>query len=138
MRNHISLLAFSLALGSLAHAAGDLAKLTSKREALNNDVMRLVQPLKCSADTDCAALEMGVKPCGGPWKYVIYSKKNSKVATLKKKLADYNALDQKINEQQQTMSDCMVSVKPSPKCVNKMCIDSANANAAGAAQGLTK
>ena len=113
-------------------------KLVGERERLNAEVMRLSQPLKCKADTDCSSLPMGAKPCGGPWKYVLYSSKNSKVPALKKKLDEYNKLDQQINEKQQVMSDCSVSLEPEPKCVKNQCMDAANANAPNAKEGLDK
>ena len=113
-------------------------KLIGQRTRLNDDVLRLSQPAKCKVDGDCAVLPMGVKPCGGPWKYVLYAKKNSKLAKLKARLADYNKLDQQINESQQTMSDCSMTVQPQLKCEHSMCIDSQNANAANAATGFEK
>jgi hypothetical protein len=108
----------------------------AQRARLNDEVLRLSQPLKCSADSDCASLPMGSKPCGGPWKYVLYSKKNAKVPALKKKLTDYNKLDQKINEATEVMSDCSVALEPVAKCVKSVCTDTANANAENAKAGF--
>ena len=121
---------------TLARAEGQAQKpdhLINERARLNDEVLRLSQPLTCKADTDCASLAMGSKPCGGPWKFVLYSKKNTKLSSLKKKLADYNKLDQKVNESQQLMSDCSVTLEPEPKCVNKMCVDAANVSASNTA-----
>jgi hypothetical protein len=111
-------------------------KRIAQRARLNDEVLRLSQPLKCSSDADCASLPMGSKPCGGPWKYVLYSKKNSKVPALKKKLSEYNKLDQKINEAQQVMSDCSMALEPNLKCEKSMCVDTANANSENAKAGF--
>lgn len=115
-----------------------MAKLVGQRTRLNDAILRLSQPAKCKVDSDCASAPMGVKPCGGPWKYVLYSKTNSKIAKLKTKLADYNKLDQQLNESQQSMSDCSVTLQPNLKCEHFTCIDLSNANAANASAGLEK
>ncbi len=113
-------------------------KLVGDRTRLNDDVLRLSQPAKCRVGSDCAALPMGSKPCGGPWKYVLYSKNNRKLAKLKQRLTEYNKLDQRINESQQTMSDCSMTMQPDLKCINSMCVDSKNTNAPNAGAGLQK
>jgi hypothetical protein len=148
MRNFKQQLSISrlLLIGSLAvfiftplrSEARTESKLVGQRTRLNDDVLRLSQPAKCKVDSDCAALPMGIKPCGGPWKYILYSKKNAKLSKLKKRLDEYNKLDQQINETQQTMSDCSVTMKPELKCTNSMCVDSKNTNAPNAGAGLGK
>lgn len=112
-----------LASVSFAEGPQKIDKNVARRARLNDEILRLSQPLKCSTDADCASLPMGSKPCGGPWKYVLYSKKNSKVPALKKKLDEYNKLDQKLNQAQQGISDCMVTMEPLAKCEKSMCID---------------
>jgi hypothetical protein len=113
-------------------------KSVNTRARLNDDVLRLSQPLKCKADGDCVSIALGVKPCGGPWKYILYSKKNPKVPLLKKKVAEYNQVDQKINESQQMMSDCSKTLEPIPKCANSMCIDGQDVSGASAPDDLEK
>jgi len=130
-----------LLIGPAAYSADapqKLDKRIAQRARLNDEVLRLSQPLTCKADSDCASLAMGSKPCGGPWKFVLYSKRNSKIPALKKKLDEYNKLDQKINESQQVMSDCSVAIEPILKCEKSMCIDTASANAGNAREGLEK
>lgn len=102
-----------------------LEKMIERRSEMSDEITALAKPLTCKTDSDCATIEMGTKPCGGPWKYLLYSKKNPKASALKKKISDYNQLDTKINEAQQTMSDCMVMMKPEPKCVNSVCENTA-------------
>ncbi len=120
---------FSLVMfcGGLAHADKTLTKegMLAKRTKLSGDIAKLALPLKCSNDHDCAFLEMGTKPCGGPWKYILYSKKNAKIPALKKKIAEYGKLDQSYNKVSGMMSDCSMTLPPEPKCVAKVCEDSA-------------
>ncbi len=130
MRNLFLILSLGLmASSAFAEGPAKVDKTIAKRARLNDEVLRLSQPLKCSSDADCAALPMGSKPCGGPWKYVLYSKKNAKVAKLQKKLDEYNTLDQKVNAANQMVSDCMMTMEPVLKCSNSMCIDTASVNA---------
>lgn len=124
------LVAMGVAKGAPRRAPKDaktltVEEMTERREVLNEEVMELTRPLTCKSNKDCATLEMGTKPCGGPWKYVLFSKKNKKVSALKKKITDYNKIDQKINEATQVMSDCMMMLPPEPKCLNKVCTDTA-------------
>ena len=105
-------------------------EMTERRSTLNDEVMALTQPLTCKSNYNCATIEMGTKPCGGPWKHILYSKTNSKNSALKKKITEYNKLDQKINEATQVMSDCAMMLPPEPKCVNRLCVDTTARNAA--------
>jgi hypothetical protein len=117
-------LAFWISIPAFANdGPAKVDKTIAQRARLNDEVLRLSQPLTCSSDSDCASLAMGSKPCGGPWKYVIYSKKNSKVPALKKKLGDYNKLDQHVNQSQNTMSDCSMLIEPNLACVKSICIE---------------
>ena len=120
----------SIAMGAAKHSAKEskpvsVDDMIERRTVMSDEITDLTKPLTCSLDRDCAVVEMGVKPCGGPWKHLIYSRKNKKASTLKRKIADYNKLDGKINEAQQLMSDCSMTMPPQPKCQKHVCIDTA-------------
>lgn len=111
-----------------AHSAPDLAKFKAKREKLKNEIAALnsdPKDLRCTADTDCDYVELGAKPCGGPRSYIVFSKKSEKASAVKRKAGEFTALDKKINEAEQMMSDCMAVLPPELRCSNSLCVDAA-------------
>jgi hypothetical protein len=104
-----------------ANATPDLKLLKEKHDRLASDIPRLNDNLKCKKDTDCDSLEYGAKPCGGPREYLIFSKKSPKASALKRKVAEFSALEKQINTIEQSMGDCMVTMPPLVHCKKKKC-----------------
>lgn len=115
----------------------DKETIQSKRAKLKNEIEALNQDLTCESHSDCDVLEMGVKPCGGPWRHLTYSKKNTKASALKRKVSDYNGLDKSFNEASNIMSDCGVQLPPEVRCVEKACKIMSNEDLRPAAPGET-
>jgi hypothetical protein len=120
-------------LGTTSHSAPDLNKLKSKLDKLKIEITKLNDDLHCRKDTDCDFVELGAKPCGGPREHLIYSKKNPKASAVKRKAADYSALEKQINGLEQLVSECSALLPPDVKCMKKTCVNAAADAGTGAA-----
>lgn len=78
------------------------------------------EPL-CSDDSQCHAAPLGVKPCGGPWKYLIYSTLTVDVDLLQSGIEHYNAINEDLNRRHHLLSDCAIVPNPLPVCSSGVC-----------------
>ncbi|WP_041296239.1 hypothetical protein [Kangiella koreensis] len=78
----------------------------------------------CSTNDDCALVEIGAKPCGGPETYEPYSKPNVDEVKLQKIAATYKKERQDYFKENQIMGICVVTPKPHVSCVNNQCVAS--------------
>ena len=78
---------------------------------------------KARADrvSQCAILPIGAKPCGGPWGYLVYSKKESNESRLKKLIERYDKLDEIRNIEEGRVSTCDVAQPPDLIIENGSC-----------------
>ena len=79
-------------------------------EALGNDI------------TDCRSIAFGDKPCGGPWKYKVFSISGLDTLELGELVASYNKFNTILNKRYGWMSDCMGVTPPNLDCVDGHCI----------------
>ncbi|RUO40469.1 hypothetical protein CWE15_06840 [Aliidiomarina taiwanensis] len=63
----------------------------------------------------CKLAEVGVKPCGGPERYIVYSTETADESKLLELIEHYNAASQAYNEKHQLVSDC--SIQPRPRVI---------------------
>jgi hypothetical protein len=97
----------------------DRATLDMKYQAVNN----LVQDLSCTDSSACASIGVGAKPCGGPWRYLVYSKATVNEKELTALVADLNAYEEGFNKQEGIISDCDLVREAQPGCIHQMCVD---------------
>ena len=64
-----------------------------------------------------------VKPCGGPWEYLIYSSINSDTLKIQEKVDEYNEWNEVINARYGYSSDCSQAEAPQLLCLNGKCVD---------------
>jgi len=97
----------------------------SERDALDRDkenILAFAKTAGCTGNSDCRFSGLGVKPCGGPWGYVIYST-NLDTAQLIRLINDYNVAEQAYNRKWGIAGDCEVPPPPdSVRCINNVCI----------------
>ncbi len=86
-------------------------------------VYNLTQDLSCSDSSVCSSTGIGSKPCGGPWKYLVYSTSTTDVEKLTSAVADLNSYEAGYNQQEGLLSDCSIAPPANPGCVNNKCID---------------
>lgn len=70
----------------------------------------------------CAAIKFGVKACGGPKKYLVYSKTSTNTDRLKNLVRRYNRCDDERNRRNQIGSDCEFITRPKLKLQRGKCV----------------
>jgi hypothetical protein len=98
---------------------------TSHQSPLDS-VLRVVQTLTsdraCDDVSQCRAMAFGAKPCGGPWRYLVYSIRTTDSARLAEAVGAYNAAEAELNRQEGRMSDCRVVEMPTLACRMGACV----------------
>ena len=92
--------------------------------ALRSQIEELVGDAPCDTVADCRFVGFGSKPCGGPWKYLVYSVIGTDMSAgigvdtgvdtlgLVEKVQAYNALEAEMNARYGYASDCAVVNEP--------------------------
>ncbi|NBB75844.1 MAG: hypothetical protein GVY02_00570 [Bacteroidetes bacterium] len=106
----------SLVLLSSCREFFGLDKSESENKMTLEEVARAIDSEIGNADatslSQCKAIPIGDKPCGGPWGYLVYSTQESNEATLQSLIEKYNELDRVRNEEEERMSTCDVATEP--------------------------
>jgi len=84
---------------------------------LRSEIVRLIGPAACRDDSQCRALPLGSKPCGGPEGYVAWSTAATDGRQLEALAARYKDARQARNQRLGLMSDCSVVPEPAVRCV---------------------
>jgi hypothetical protein len=93
-----------------------LDELSQKEKEIND----FITANKCSPD-GCGYMAFGSKPCGGPWKYIVFPNSIDK-DKLTKMVDAYNELQHQYNLETNAVSDCMAVMPPTEVvCVNGVC-----------------
>jgi hypothetical protein len=77
----------------------------------------------CSMPLQCSSVAVGAKPCGGPWRYLVYSDVMVDERELQRRAADLIAFEREYNRRNGIVSDCSVPHAPTPGCVDSVCVD---------------
>lgn len=83
----------------------------------------MASDLSCADSSECLSIGVGSKPCGGPWRNLVYSSTTVDPEKLHAAVADLNDYEASYNEQEGLMSDCSLAPPASPSCVNNICVD---------------
>lgn len=75
-------------------------------EELRREILEMVEDASASDVRFCREIALGVKPCGGPWEYLVYSVETTDSVALQLKVAEYNRLQREYNEETGQASDC--------------------------------
>ena len=90
--------------------------------AMYQEVEEMAQDRSCSETSACASLPLGSKPCGGPWRYLIYSKERVDETELQAKVAELGAYECEYNREYQVLSTCDLEPGVASECVNGECV----------------
>lgn len=90
----------------------------------HRQIQAAIADTSCNSDADCALVEVGAKPCGGPETYEPYSKPNVDEDKLRELAAAYKKERQDYFKENQIMGICVVTPKPNVGCVNNQCVAS--------------
>ena len=89
---------------------------------LHNKIKVEVGTCRAESVDECRAIAFGAKPCGGPWRYLIYSTATSNEDRLRKLVAEYNALERKLNAEEGRASDCRAVGPPKVALSRGICV----------------
>jgi hypothetical protein len=84
---------------------------------LRGEIVRLIGSAACRDDSQCRALPLGSKPCGGPEGYVAWSTAQTDARLLEALASRYKDARQARNQRLGLMSDCAVVPEPPVRCV---------------------
>ncbi len=92
-------------------------------EQMEKEILEIVNDLNCQDSTDCQFVGFGVKPCGGPWRYLVYSTTHVDNVLLNEKVIDYNEYNNTLNIRYGWISDCSLAIIPVLWCIEGECIN---------------
>lgn len=111
------LIALTFSCGKEPGPASDAKRLGE----MEQEILTLVQDKACGGERICGTLAFGVKPCGGPWKYLVYSLKAADLVVLRQKVNAYNELNGLLNMREGRSSDCALVQPPAVSCQDGQC-----------------
>jgi hypothetical protein len=97
--------------------AADIAKL----EGMKAKIDQMIANRACTSDGSCRVIAFGVKPCGGPWEYKIYSAEQVDTLALQQAVREYNDFNREANKRHGWLSDCSVPSAPTVACYSGSC-----------------
>jgi hypothetical protein len=77
----------------------------------------------CSTSLQCSSVAVGARACGGPQRYLVYSRVNVNEQELRRLTGDLFAFEREYNTRNGIFSVCIVPPPPAPGCVDGMCVD---------------
>ncbi|RJR31254.1 MAG: hypothetical protein C4574_01320 [Candidatus Latescibacterota bacterium] len=92
-------------------------------DRLRGFILGYIGAAPCGGDGDCRYIAFGAKPCGGPWRYLVYSTLNADPVVLARIVDRYNAMNVVFNRRWGIASDCSIPPLPRPGCVLGSCAD---------------
>jgi len=90
-------------------------------EELDQRILELIGTPACADVSSCASMAIGVKPCGGPWRYLVYSRAVTDERTLAAVVSEYNEIDRR-SPRYGTISDCSIVMPPALSCASGVCV----------------
>jgi hypothetical protein len=107
-------------LTTAVHSAIDQSDRERLRE-LKRAIDEEIGEPRADSVAQCKYIPFGAKPCGGPWMYLVYSTARTDESKLQRLVREFNALQKKINEEEQVGSDCSVPSEPELVLENGVC-----------------
>lgn len=124
MKTILKLFALFLVLQSFQCTdTNDTSNLITSEQLENTEleIKNYINSFGCSESVGCNYIAFGDKPCGGPWKYLVFSN-SVNLTKLQEMVANYNEMNRLYNIQTNAISDCMAVMPPTEvKCVNGVC-----------------
>jgi len=119
---------FVLSVTACAAAPSDQILGPRTLESIQSDLLRLDNQIKaavgyprCDTLSDCDVIATGHKPCGGPDRFVVYSKVQSNQGLLRDNANRRVRLEREYNSLANITSDCMIEMKPNVSCRRGVC-----------------
>ncbi len=91
--------------------------------AMRQEIQRVLGTPACSDSLSCAVIGLGVKPCGGPWEYLVVSRTSTDTTALFLRVRQYDSLEAGFNHKWGWVSDCSPARMPRVGCREGVCVD---------------
>ncbi|NNF17379.1 MAG: hypothetical protein HKN70_11585, partial [Gammaproteobacteria bacterium] len=104
---------------SLHHFGGTLNSLISE---LTRQMDELIGPATCAAASECDAIAVGHRACGGPGAYRAFSTSVTSAAELEAIASQHRQHSRALNIVNQVVSICSIVPKPAVDCVANRCL----------------
>ncbi|HXH30373.1 MAG TPA: hypothetical protein VNJ01_06150 [Bacteriovoracaceae bacterium] len=117
----LSMFALTLTTGAWAQSGNQVRDRAAIDQLFSTTKGLSASDLSCSKTTDCTAMELGSKACGGPSDFVVASKKNKnleEVSYLAQRTVDR---ENDYNVSYNVISDCMLRLPPEVSCQANVC-----------------
>lgn len=82
----------------------------------------VVKATGCTRPSQCHAIEMGSRPCGGPSEFLVYCSLSTDVKKLKTRVKAATDAEKALNATQDLMSICSVLAAPKVKLEKGVCV----------------
>jgi len=102
-----------------AHAGGGDPNL--ELASVRSEIRQLAGDGRCSESSQCRAIPIGKRDCGGPDEYVVFSTVTAKAAALEARAAAYTALQEEILRDRAGVGSCEIILEPKVACVQQRC-----------------
>jgi len=102
---------------------GDKKIVAIPKAASLSEIQELIG-LGCKTDNQCKVIGVGVSPCGGHSKYLVYSSVDTDVKELKSKVAVLNGLQKLKNNKEGLVGICRHISPPKTSCTANQCVAS--------------
>ena len=90
-------------------------------KALYDEIVEYIGTPRCSGGDDCRFIGVGSKPCGGPWRYLVYSASTLDEDHLRSLVEAHAAFEAYLNEKYGYVSTCNVPPEPVLECRDGIC-----------------
>jgi len=121
----LSKIAIICSLATLSFVCGDDKSSDDPDETLQELEKQINEEIGEARADDisfCNQVAFGSKPCGGPWKFLVYSKMESDEDELLRLVNNYNELESQLNVVEGRSSDCSVVQKAELDHINGRCV----------------
>lgn len=75
----------------------------------------------CTGGNDCKVIGMGLRPCGGPSRFIIYALSKTDEKQLSDKITAYTNLEKELNSKYNKIGTCEALLPPTVDCINGVC-----------------
>jgi hypothetical protein len=89
---------------------------------LRKEITDLIGPARCMNLVQCRVAAIGIDSCGGPAEYLVYSWLSTDKGALETRIAEYNFLQEDLQNKQQPAANCAALPEPTAACVNGRCV----------------
>lgn len=87
--------------------------------------------LRADEASQCRAMPIGAKPCGGPWAYFVYSASSTDEDMLKELVAAYDARQAILNRRDGHISTCDMVMPPTVALDDGICVTGSSSHSFG-------